>query len=52
MISECLPHQVRGFDERVDLDVVMLQQKLQLVMGEHICKVDGVYGPRTEAAVH
>ena len=49
--SECLPHQVRGFDERVDLDVVMLQQKLQLVMGEHICKVDGVYGPRTEAAV-
>lgn len=48
---ECLPHQVRGFDERVDLDVVMLQQKLQLVMGEHICKVDGVYGPRTEAAV-
>jgi peptidoglycan hydrolase-like protein with peptidoglycan-binding domain len=30
----------------------MLQQKLQLVMGEHICKVDGVYGPRTEAAVH
>jgi len=42
---------VRGFDERVDLDVVMLQQKLQLVMGEHICKVDGVYGPRTEAAV-
>ena len=49
--SESLPHQVRGFDERVDLDVVMLQQKLQLVMGEHICKVDGVYGPRTEAAV-
>ena len=51
MTSECISHQVRGFDDRVDLDVVMLQQKLQLVMGDHICKVDGVYGPRTEAAV-
>ena len=51
MTSECISHQVLGFDDRVDLDVVMLQQKLQLVMGDHICKVDGVYGPRTEAAV-
>ena len=42
---------VRGFDERVDLDVVMLQQKLQLVVGPDCVEVDGVYGPRTEAAV-
>lgn len=42
---------VRTFDERVDLDVVMLQQKLQLVMGDDCVKVDGVYGPRTDAAV-
>ena len=36
---------------QVDIDVVMLQQKLQLVVGEDCCKVDGVYGPRTTRAV-
>eukprot|EP00964_Phaeocystis_antarctica_P106250 scaffold71161_cov19-Phaeocystis_antarctica.AAC.1 len=29
----------------------MLQQKLQLVVGSDCVKVDGVYGPRTTAAV-
>ena len=42
---------VRSFDDKVDLDVVMLQQKLQLVVGEDCVKVDGVYGPRTTKAV-
>ena len=42
---------VRGFDDKVDLDVVMLQQKLQLVVGEDCVKVDGIYGPRTTKAV-
>lgn len=36
---------------QVDLDVVMLQQKLQLVVGADCVKVDGVYGPRTTNAV-
>ena len=35
---------VRSFDDQVDLDVVMLQQKLQLVVGADCVKVDGVYG--------
>ena len=30
---------------------MMLQQKLQLVVGSDCVKVDGVYGPRTTAAV-
>ena len=42
---------VRGYDDKVDLDVVMLQQKLQLVVGEDCVKVDGFYGPRTTKAV-
>ena len=42
---------VRGFDDRLDLDVVMLQQKLQLVVGKDCVAVDGVYGPRTTQAV-
>ena len=42
---------VRGYDDKVDLDVVMLQQKLQLVVGEDCVKVDGIYGPRTTKAV-
>ena len=42
---------VRGFDDKVDLDVVMLQQKLQLVVGKDVCKVDGIYGPRTSRAM-
>ena len=42
---------VRGFDDKVDLEVVMLQQKLQLVVGEDCVRVDGIYGPRTTRAV-
>ena len=42
---------VRGYDDKVDLDVVMLQQKLQLVVGKDCVAVDGVYGPRTTRAV-
>jgi peptidoglycan hydrolase-like protein with peptidoglycan-binding domain len=42
---------VRGFDEQVDIDVVLLQRRLQLVMGEGCVSADGVYGPRTRAAV-
>lgn len=42
---------VRGFDDKVDIDVAMLQQKLQLVVGKECCKVDGIYGPRTTKAV-
>ena len=41
----------RGFDDTIDMDVVMLQQKLQLVVGADCVQVDGVYGPRTTAAV-
>ena len=49
--DDALLNVVRGFDDQVDLDVVMLQQKLQLVVGSDCVKVDGVYGPRTTAAV-
>ena len=49
--DDALLNVVRGFDDQVDLDVVMLQQKLQLVVGTDCVKVDGVYGPRTTAAV-
>ena len=42
---------MRGFDDKVDIDVAMLQQKLQLVVGKECCKVDGIYGPRTTKAV-
>jgi len=42
---------VRGFDEHVELDVALLQRRLQTVMGEECVKADGVYGPRTRKAV-
>ena len=42
---------VRGFDEQTDIDTVLLQQRLRLVMGDDCVDADGVYGPRTRAAV-
>ena len=49
-----LRRQVRGFDDAVEIDVVMLQQRLLLVLGEARCDgllVDGIYGQKTAAAV-
>jgi len=49
--SDQLLSVVRGFDEQVELDVMLLQRRLQAVVGEECVTADGVYGPRTKKAV-
>ena len=49
--SEHLLSVVRGFDDGVDLEVALLQQRLQMVLGADVVTADGVYGPRTRRAV-
>jgi len=50
--SEQLLNVVRSFEDRyVELDVAMLQRRLQAVLGPDVVAADGVYGPRTRRAV-